>query len=269
MSQDNKNLYDYVTPKSGNEETGIFNIKGRISRDSFILRFMFALGIYGISCIIYITTFQKGLGNRFDYNYDTFHTIILRTLLPAFVLIQGAKRMHDVNLSGWYFLIPFYNLYLSFLPGTKGKNNFGIDPSPIKKIEFFDEIITKEVTSEMKIDEVADEKNNKIWKLIKNLIVVSLIILLFLIWYSDYYMPNHSDSDGDGVIDTNDQCPFVAGEQSNGCPYDDNFQTEKKSGKKEHRISSRKKVGNKIPNNDSSLEKLGTDLVADSILSKP
>jgi len=36
--------------------------------------------------------------------------------------------MHDVGKSGWYMLIPFYNLYLAILEGDKGPNEYGADP---------------------------------------------------------------------------------------------------------------------------------------------
>jgi uncharacterized membrane protein YhaH (DUF805 family) len=36
--------------------------------------------------------------------------------------------MHDVDKSGWFLLVPFYNLYLSVIPGTPGENRFGAPP---------------------------------------------------------------------------------------------------------------------------------------------
>jgi uncharacterized membrane protein YhaH (DUF805 family) len=41
--------------------------------------------------------------------------------------------MHDVNKSGWFILIPVYNLILYFTPGTEGSNEYGPDP---KRPEF-------------------------------------------------------------------------------------------------------------------------------------
>ena len=47
-------------------------------------------------------------------------------LIPA--LAAGIRRMHDNDKSGWFILIPFYNLVLLFLEGTRGPNRFGPDP---------------------------------------------------------------------------------------------------------------------------------------------
>ena len=133
----NNNLYEFKTPKMRYEETGFFNIKGRITIIVFSLRFILALGIYGISFLIYESEIYTSFGNRIEVLFDTFHTILLPLLLFIFVLIQGAKRMHDINISGWNFLIPLYNIYLVFSKGTKGNNNFGIDPNPVKNIQYF------------------------------------------------------------------------------------------------------------------------------------
>lgn len=38
------------------------------------------------------------------------------------------RRMHDVGKSGWYILIPLYNLILFVSDGDKGPNEYGPDP---------------------------------------------------------------------------------------------------------------------------------------------
>jgi uncharacterized membrane protein YhaH (DUF805 family) len=58
----------------------------------------------------------------------------LQLLITVFMWIQGIKRMHDVNKSGWYFLIPVYGFMLLFAPGTNGKNDYGEDPGEDKGI---------------------------------------------------------------------------------------------------------------------------------------
>lgn len=43
--------------------------------------------------------------------------------------------MHDVNKSGWYMLIPFYNLYLFLKKGDEGVNKYGTHAIKIDKVE--------------------------------------------------------------------------------------------------------------------------------------
>ncbi len=50
----------------------------------------------------------------------------LATLIPG--LAVGARRMHDTGNSGWYLLVPFYNLFLLFSEGNQGPNEYGPDP---------------------------------------------------------------------------------------------------------------------------------------------
>ena len=50
----------------------------------------------------------------------------LAVLIPG--LAVGVRRMHDVNKSGWYIIIPIYNLILACTDGTSGDNEYGEDP---------------------------------------------------------------------------------------------------------------------------------------------
>ena len=50
----------------------------------------------------------------------------LAALIPSIAAI--IRRMHDTNKSGWYCLIPFYNLILACTEGDAGSNNYGNDP---------------------------------------------------------------------------------------------------------------------------------------------
>jgi uncharacterized membrane protein YhaH (DUF805 family) len=52
--------------------------------------------------------------------------------------------MHDVNKSGWFILIPIYNLILYCTAGTEGPNKYGSDP---KRPEF-DEFLSEGSTAE-------------------------------------------------------------------------------------------------------------------------
>jgi len=50
----------------------------------------------------------------------------LALLVPGIAV--GVRRMHDTGHSGWYLLIPFYNLYLAVSNGDVGSNEYGPDP---------------------------------------------------------------------------------------------------------------------------------------------
>ena len=57
----------------------------------------------------------------------------LAVLIPSLSLT--ARRMHDCNKSGWFMLIPIYNIILTFTRGTYGPNNYGPDPITDKSEE--------------------------------------------------------------------------------------------------------------------------------------
>lgn len=50
----------------------------------------------------------------------------IAVLLPGIAV--SIRRMHDINKSGWYIMIPLYNLILCCTEGGKGANQYGVDP---------------------------------------------------------------------------------------------------------------------------------------------
>jgi uncharacterized membrane protein YhaH (DUF805 family) len=44
------------------------------------------------------------------------------------LMSAGIRRMHDVNRSGWFLLVPFYNVYLLVQQGDTAANQYG--PAP-------------------------------------------------------------------------------------------------------------------------------------------
>jgi|GEM_PF-211257 len=50
----------------------------------------------------------------------------LGTLLPSIAV--SVRRMHDVGKSGWYILIPIYNLILACTDSQTGSNEYGNNP---------------------------------------------------------------------------------------------------------------------------------------------
>ena len=50
----------------------------------------------------------------------------LGMIIPSIAV--AVRRMHDVGKSGWYILIPIYNLILACTNGDVGINEYGNDP---------------------------------------------------------------------------------------------------------------------------------------------
>ena len=50
----------------------------------------------------------------------------LAVMIPSIAV--GARRMHDIGKSGWFLIIPFYNLYLLCQKGEAGTNQYGANP---------------------------------------------------------------------------------------------------------------------------------------------
>jgi len=50
----------------------------------------------------------------------------LAVLIPSIAV--GVRRMHDVDKSGWFILVPIYNLVLACTDSTPGTNEYGPNP---------------------------------------------------------------------------------------------------------------------------------------------
>lgn len=51
-------------------------------------------------------------------------------IIPSIAV--GVRRMHDVGKSGWFLLVPIYNIILTFQEGERNENEFGPDPKNIE-----------------------------------------------------------------------------------------------------------------------------------------
>lgn len=106
------------------------DFKGRARRKEYWMFVLFnaiiSYGIIGISIGI-----------------DVPELSILNTIYSLGVLIPslavGVRRMHDVGKSGWYLLIPIYNLILACTDGETGSNKWGTNPKE-SGLEEIDEI---------------------------------------------------------------------------------------------------------------------------------
>lgn len=109
-------------PSSISAKAGWFTVEGRLNRMGYFLRMLILLPV-GFAGYVLIDHFLV-----FGFS--------LSLVVSAIVFLQAAKRLHDLNQSGWLailFLIPIANivvgLLLLFVPGKDGPNRFGLQPA--------------------------------------------------------------------------------------------------------------------------------------------
>jgi uncharacterized membrane protein YhaH (DUF805 family) len=89
---------------------------GRSRRKEYWMFTLFSLIVSVILAILGGILNMPMLGNIYS----------LLVLIPSIAV--GIRRMHDTNHSGWFILVPFYNLYLACINGDAGENQYGPDP---------------------------------------------------------------------------------------------------------------------------------------------
>jgi len=93
-----------------------FNFNGRARRSEFWYFTLFNV----------IISFVLGLVGGFT-GLSIISTIYSLAVLAPSIAV-AVRRMHDVGKSGWFVLIPIYNLILAVTEGNKGTNEYGPDP---------------------------------------------------------------------------------------------------------------------------------------------
>ena len=106
--------------------TNYTNFSGRTTRKDF---WMFMLFFY---LFYFIAAFLDGLIGTFDYEeaIGLISGLYSLALLVPLIAIE-IRRNHDANRSGWWILMPFYNIYLLFVPTHPEENDWGPVPASI------------------------------------------------------------------------------------------------------------------------------------------
>lgn len=115
---------------------GWFSVKGRSSRQEYILRFLIMWFLVLIN--IYIDKIddilEKNIYNEIMITFVLFIGLAVLILSIAQVFFVTHRRLHDLNASGWWQLItfiPFGQLLMIafiFFKGTEGPNKYGPPP---------------------------------------------------------------------------------------------------------------------------------------------
>jgi uncharacterized membrane protein YhaH (DUF805 family) len=116
-----------------------FDFSGRSRRREYWLFLLLYTVVVTIAVVLDI---QLGLGGdysgysevgdgSFEMSFNiSFGPLAIGTIVIFLIplLSVTARRMHDVDKSAWFMLVPFYNFILTCIDGTHGANRFGPDP---------------------------------------------------------------------------------------------------------------------------------------------
>ena len=86
--------------------------EGRASRSEY---WYWQLFVYLAVFVVSFVTASESMG----------HLTYIALLLPCIAV--AVRRMHDTGHSGWCAIIPLYNIYLCFVAGDEGANEYGED----------------------------------------------------------------------------------------------------------------------------------------------
>ncbi|MEZ5003097.1 MAG: DUF805 domain-containing protein [Chitinophagales bacterium] len=101
----------------------IFSFKGRIGRLEYVL---------SVVIFLFMTIITSGVSTLEASDVAVGYLILLMFIPLLWILLaQGCKRCHDLNKNGFYQLIPIFILWMLFVKGTEGSNQYGNDPSTI------------------------------------------------------------------------------------------------------------------------------------------
>jgi uncharacterized membrane protein YhaH (DUF805 family) len=109
----------------------VFSTKGRIRRTEFALSYVIYVGAV-------FFTISLAVATKIDLFYIL--TMLVWFAGVIFRVIQGAKRCHDIGVSGWFQFIPFFIIAMAFVDSNRGSNKYGDNPKGIGNYYTIDEI---------------------------------------------------------------------------------------------------------------------------------
>lgn len=111
--------------------------------------------------------------------------------------LQIIKRMHDVGRSGWYCLVPIYNLILALTRGDEGANEYGPDPRGGTD----DIMINSDVLDQPVPSEISSDINYSIQSELKNFLVYTVVSRLSYLVASSWWSHSIESADGSSSPD--------------------------------------------------------------------
>jgi uncharacterized membrane protein YhaH (DUF805 family) len=117
----------------------LFSFRGRVARLRYFLQSLAIMGallvaIAGIAAILLAT--EHFTGSDAVFVAGIVGMIIAYVVAMVLLVFVSIKRLHDLDLSGWFYLVMLiplvsflFSLYMLFAPGTDGPNRYGPVPS--------------------------------------------------------------------------------------------------------------------------------------------
>jgi len=97
---------------------------GRARRSAYWLAFLY----YAVVAeVLNIATMKTDPATGLPQSSPIYYLWALAHMIP--VLAVGVRRLHDVGKSGWFILIPIYNIVLLATDSAAGQNAYG---APVK-----------------------------------------------------------------------------------------------------------------------------------------
>lgn len=109
----------------------VFSTEGRIRRTEFALSILIHVGAVFFTVFLAVIT-------KIDFFFIITALVWFAGII--FRVIQGAKRCHDIGVSGWFQFIPFFIIAMAFVDSNRGSNKYGDNPKGIGNYYTIEEI---------------------------------------------------------------------------------------------------------------------------------
>ncbi len=108
---------------------------GRTSLKEYwcVMGFMSLIQMFYIIFIMLVGTIVGVISNDSSNGAAIYLLFLLPYLIISLLLLRPSiaitcRRFHDINISGWFMLVPFFNLVVFLKPGDEGNNKYGSKP---------------------------------------------------------------------------------------------------------------------------------------------
>ena len=110
----------FFTRLTNHDISFYFGFLGRVNRSFFILATILYFVLYVSAMVLFSEMYQ----NNPQEVWVFLHSLISLVLWYIWYA-QAVKRIHDINHSGWWLLLPFVIIWVFFAEGDKENNDYG------------------------------------------------------------------------------------------------------------------------------------------------